>query len=230
MLDSPMIDTSIGPMLFFASISLIVTSIQTLISSLFRLRGKNLQKGIHRLVGDEVVKDIYNHPLMETMKGKSFLGKNRLPSYLKSKYFSQILLDVISPGEKTLDKGIEGIKESIKKLPNSDLKNILQTFSKKANNKIENFETLIFEWFDAGMERASGRYQRYIQGCLFVISFILVGIINENALTVAKVLWENERIRNQVVRVAKERSLSKSEEGKNENMKKKQPSISDWVG
>ena len=113
-----MIDTAIGLMLFFASVSLLVTAIQEVISSMFKLRGRNLKKGIGQLVGDDMMENIYGHPLMETMKAKkSCWNKEPLPSYLKSKYFSQILVDVISPDKTALDGTIK-LEESINKIEN----------------------------------------------------------------------------------------------------------------
>ncbi len=210
-----MIDTVVGLMLFFAIISLLVTSIQEWISSFLKLRGKNLQNGIAQLVGDDFAKDIYSHPLMKTMKEKkTWFCKNPLPSYIKSKYFSQILIDVINPNKKLSNKEIVEIKESINNLPNSELKDILQMFHMKASDNIEKFEDFISEWFDSTMERASGWYKRSIQRWLFLTSFALVVFINADTLTVGKTLWENHQIRNQVASIAKDMSPSESQYNK----------------
>ena len=75
MLDSPMIDVAIGLILFFLVMSLSVTAAQEWVASILKLRGKNLEKGIKRLVGNDITKEIYNHSLMKTMGDK--------PSYLK---------------------------------------------------------------------------------------------------------------------------------------------------
>ena len=75
MLDSPMIDVAIGLILFFLVMSLSVTAAQERVASILKLRGKNLEKGIKRLVGNDISKEIYNHSLMKTMGDK--------PSYLK---------------------------------------------------------------------------------------------------------------------------------------------------
>ena len=52
------------------------------------------------------------------------------------------------------------IKELIKKISNPQVQKILQESNIKANNKINDLEKQISEWFDTGMERASGWYQK----------------------------------------------------------------------
>ena len=203
-------------MLFFASISLLVTAIQEGISSFLKLRGSNLKKGINQLVGDKMAKSVCSHPLMETMKAKKSqwgIGEP-FPSYLKSKYFSQILVDVISPKDEVLGDGMKKVGKSIDKISNENLKKILKIFHQKANGEMEKFEGLLSEWFDAGMERASGWYQRKVQLILLVISFVVVVVINANALNVAKTLWKDKSARNRIVAMAE--AMSQSDLAENE--------------
>ena len=91
------------------------------------------------------------------------------------------------------------IKELIKKISNPQVQKILQESNIKANNKINDLEKQISEWFDTGMERASGWYQKQIQNWLLVISTILVIAVNGNTINIAKALWENDTLRSEVV-------------------------------
>ena len=224
MLDSPMIDVALGLILFFLVMSLSVTAVQEWISSVFKLKGKNLKEGIENLVGKNITENIYNHPLMETMGTKTFyllvpfqkikyfiykkIGKEikeirPTPSYLKSKYFFRILFDIIDPDKKLLQKEQTDIKELIERIPdsNSQLKKVIQSLNIKTDNKIETIEKEISEWFESGMERASGWYKRKMQFCSFCISFVLVIILNANTITIAETLWKNDELRAKTVAI-----------------------------
>ena len=187
MLDSPMIDVTLGLMSFFLVMALSVTAIQGWISNLFGLRGKNLKKGLERLTGFEITKKIYDHPLMKTM------GDN--PSYLKSEYFSKIFIDAIASDKEALSKEKVNITELIEKIENKDLKKIFKTLNIKADDKIDQLEEKISSWFDTGMERASGWYQKTMQKCSIIISVILVISINADSLKIAQALYKDDALR-----------------------------------
>ena len=196
MLDSPMIDVALGLMLFYLVMSLSVTAAQEWVSSLFKLRGKNLKKGISQLVGNDITEEIYNHSLMRTMGSK--------PSYLKSKYFSKILIDVIDTEKKALNEEKRDIKQFIEKIPNPKLKKVFQSFNMEANNKLDCLEDQISDWFDAGMERASGWYQKKVQICSFIISTFFVIAVNANTVNIAQALWEDDVLRKKTAATAEQ--------------------------
>ena len=215
-----MIDVAIGLMLFFASISLVITAIQEWISGIFSLRSKNLKKGIEQLVGDEVATSIYRHPIMNTMKEKKGrVFKSPMPSYLKSNYFSHMLIDVISTDKSFSGDKMKKIEQSIGSIPDSNLKDVLRSFSARAEGKLEKFEELISEWFDAGMERASGWYKRSIQKYILGVSFLIVILINANALKVARVLWNDDFLRKQTVAVAEKLSTDDPSKTRDKNIR-----------
>ena len=228
MLDSPMIDVVLGLILFFLVMSIPVTAIQGWISSVFKLKGRNLKEGIENLVGKNITENIYDHPLMKTMgtktffilipfqkvihliyqviyklKGEEFKKVKATPSHLKSKYFFKIFFDIIDPDKKLLQKERIDIEELVKEIPeeSSQVKKVIQSLYIKTDNKIEDFEKEISEWFESGMERASGWYKRKMQLCSFIISFVLVIILNANAITIAETLWQNDELRSNIATV-----------------------------
>ena len=132
------------------------------------------------------------------------------PSYLKSKYFAKILIDVIDTEKKLLDEEKKDIKQFIDEIPNIKLKKVFKSFNIKANNELDNLENHISEWFDAGMERASGWYQKKVQFCSFIISTFFVISINANTITIAKALWEDDALRAKTVVMAQQTSQENS--------------------
>ena len=213
MLDSPMIDVALGLVLFFLVMSLLVTAAQEWVSSFFKLKGKNLREGIENLVGNEISEKIYNHPLMKTMGTKSLCHKLKSlifkkcrkevkdeiprPSYLKSEYFSKILIDVIDTNREVFKEEKTEVQELTKKISNPQIQKVFQLLNIKADEGIEAIEGKISGWFDAGMDRVAGLYKRKAQMCSFFISCVLVIGLNANAITIAQELWDNDDLRAQ---------------------------------
>ena len=83
----------------------------------------------------------------------------------------------------------------IDQIENKDLKKAFQTLNIKTNDKIEEIEEKISNWFDTGMERASGWYQKKMRNYSIVISAVLVISINADTLNIAKALFNDDALR-----------------------------------
>lgn len=123
------LDVVIGLMLVYLLLSLLATAINEYISAVMNLRGKELARGLGRLLDDLDEKDalkkafdgvgdkatattaklteqFYNHPLIRqlaTRRGllfRRFSEEPRLPSYIPARTFAQALLDVLGVREK----------------------------------------------------------------------------------------------------------------------------------
>ena len=217
MLDSPMIDVALGLILFFLVMSLSVMAAQEWVSSVLKLKGKNLREGIENLVGNEISEKIYNHSLMKTMgtkslihkiksrifkwKGKKVSDETPRPSYLNSNYFAKILIDVIDTNRDVFKEEKTEIQELTKKISNPQIQKVFQLLNIKAGEGIEAIEGKISGWFDAGMDRVAGLYKRKAQLCSFIISFVLVIGLNANAIIIAQELWDNDDLRAQTTAI-----------------------------
>lgn len=101
MFGSAVMDTAIGLMFVFLLVSMLVTIANELISAMLQSRGKWLRKGIDRLLGGDVAKKLYEHPLIEgTAATKSGAG----PSYIASRTFANVLLDVVRQSDDSITK------------------------------------------------------------------------------------------------------------------------------
>lgn len=123
------LDVVIGLMFVYLLLSLLATAINEYISALMNLRGKELARGLGRLLddvdekealkkafdgvgasvtsrADELTKQLYNHPLIRplaTRRGllfRRFSKEPRLPSYIPARTFAQALLDVLGVQER----------------------------------------------------------------------------------------------------------------------------------
>lgn len=109
MLDSPLIEVSIGLSLVFLLLSLLVSSVCEMLAGLFGWRAQYLLAGIEALLRSPDAREkVYQHPLIKGLAPlpavarpvSGFLGKIGLvrgygPSYIPSRTFVLALLDVI---------------------------------------------------------------------------------------------------------------------------------------
>ncbi|HEX6371538.1 MAG TPA: hypothetical protein VF006_21645 [Longimicrobium sp.] len=118
------LDVVIGLMFVYLLLSLLATAVNEYISAVMNLRGKELARGLGRLLddvdetealrkafdgvgakatstADKLTEQFYNHPLIRplaTRRGwmfRAFSKEPRLPSYIPARTFAQALLDVL---------------------------------------------------------------------------------------------------------------------------------------
>jgi hypothetical protein len=123
------LDVVIGLMFVYLLLALLATALNEYISAVVNLRGKELARGLGRLLddldekdalqkafdgisrktsttADDLTEQFYNHPLIRplaTRRGWMFRGFNkepRLPSYIPARTFAQALLDVLGVRDK----------------------------------------------------------------------------------------------------------------------------------
>ena len=111
MLGSGVLDTAIGLIFVFLLVSMLVTIVNEMISAMFLSRAKWLRKGIDRLLDSEWAQKLYEHPLIEgsaTVAGSNPPGpwtvRGSGPSYIPSRSFANVLLDVVRRGDSTLEE------------------------------------------------------------------------------------------------------------------------------
>ena len=86
MLGSEVLEVGIGLVLLFLFVSLICTAVQEGIEALFKMRAKDLERGIGGMLSDKdgtSLEAFYNHPLIFSLFGGDYkkAGHN-LPSYI----------------------------------------------------------------------------------------------------------------------------------------------------
>lgn len=195
MLDSAMIDVALGLIFFYVILSLVVTSVQEWFASLFKLRSKNLRKGIDRLLGSDLAAQVYQHSMIRNLA----ISDTRLPSYIDPKTLSAVLLDIIArdqDGQSLLSERGEQIKEAVEKLPaGNPIGDVLKTAVISGENVVEEFSDYLSGWFNEGMERISGWYTREAKAITVAIAIVLTVVTNAGTLRIAQELWINDSLR-----------------------------------
>lgn len=79
MLESPIFQVIVGMIFVFSLLSVLVTQINSVIASMFKLRASHLRKGINELVQDPVMRaKILSHPLIGLLKDKLILPDQQI--------------------------------------------------------------------------------------------------------------------------------------------------------
>jgi len=198
-----MLDVAIGMAMLYLLLSLFCTTINELIASIFKLRARNLQRGLQDLIDDESLRVAFEGTsIMQSIKKVS---GGTGPSYLPSTRFVGAVLDAVgkqgSLSEAKLYQDIEG---ALKSLPDSNVKDNLLGFAQEAANDIDAFRKTTAAWFDDMMDRAAGVYKRRIQALSFAVALLLTVGLNVDSVTVARTLWSDTDLRNRLVLAATE--------------------------
>jgi len=215
MFGSQILDVVIGIIFIYLLLSLICSALNELISRIFSMRAQNLAQGIGNLLNDPeftgYAQDFYNHPLI-----KSLERKGKRPSYIPSRTFALVLMDVVGSAESALSsKGFKSFRSTVAKIANNNLKKMLLVQIDVAENNLNKFVKNIEEWFDDSMQRVSGWYKRKAQLIILFLALVICVLFNADSLMIANSLSHDEALRNAVALAAAEyikQPLTKPEE------------------
>lgn len=206
----------LGVVFILLLLSLLASTIMEFVSSIFGLRGKNLQKALRNLLegyksgeGAVVDKDIYNsfvkNPLYRQLSFRygSDSSKTSPPSYVSSKSFQSILFDILLGNEIVEDQKLEElILQKINELENEDLKKVLRQLWRDADGNIDVFKKKVEEWYNSVMERATGWYKRSTQYILVGVGFTIAVVLNADTLAIYERLENNPEVAERIAAIA----------------------------
>jgi hypothetical protein len=213
-LGSTVLELAIGMVFVYLLLSLLCSAINEYIEALLNYRGKNLRKGIELLLNDQdkpgansidLAAALYNHGLIRGL----YRGKDgrKLPSYIPSRTFALALWNMASQGVQGGTTNLTQIRQVIEQnVPNKELKEALTTLIDDAKGNFDQAVQNIEDWYNAGMDRASGWYKRRVQMILLLIGFALSIVINADSINIGKALWESDTLRTSIVGMAEKAS------------------------
>ena len=204
MFGSQVLDVVVGLVFIYLLLSIICTTVNEMLASLFSLRGRTLAKGIANLLADNKIKGLekllYDHPLVQSL----YQG-TRKPSFIPSHTFAQAFLDGIAPGKDDAKATMSNILTAINGLPDdSELRRILLIFLRQSGDDFTKFQSNIETWFDDSMTRVSGWYKRQSQMIILFLAFLITAITNADTFQIVTQLSADPALRATVVSQAKE--------------------------
>ncbi|HWK44741.1 MAG TPA: hypothetical protein VNT30_08460 [Stellaceae bacterium] len=201
MFNSTILDVIVGLVFTFLAISLAVSTITEGLSSALNWRANTLLSGIKSLMNDQqfsgLALDLYNHSLVNPLSAGQATGEADLavkPSYIGSAAFAGALIDAI---QKRQAAGAS-LQQAIDTISDPQIKQGLQRLYTQAGGELDRFHTEVATWFDSSMNRLSGTYKRRVQVVTFAVALLVAGVLNIDALHVAKTLWQQPTLANSI--------------------------------
>jgi hypothetical protein len=204
MFGSQILDVVIGIVFIYLLLSLICSALNEFVSRIFSMRAKSLEEGIRNLLNDPeftgYAKDFYNHPLIKSLERKGIR-----PSYVPSRTFALVLMDVVGSAKSgSTSKRFNSFRNTVAKMDNNDLKRALLVYIDEAENNIKKLTENIEEWFNNAMQRVSGWYKRKTQLIILFMALAICALFNADSLMIANSLSHDAAMRSAVVLAAEE--------------------------
>lgn len=214
------LDLVIGLIFIYLIYSIACSTLWEMLANLTSLRGKTLLEwfrknfdkeiqvekadgekagGVKRL-GDEIL----NHPLIQGLSN----AKNKIPSYIPSWVFSDVLMDLIFNERADKNKSVSSLeinsfKEKLSNttiLPDGLRRIFLQYLIETGS--LQQTKDKISKWFDDAQERLIGSYKKHLQIWIMGIALLLVGFTNADTISLATYFYNNDYARESVANKA----------------------------
>jgi len=200
------VETAIALIFVFLLLSLVTTAITELFEVLQRRRARLLDDAIGVIVSDSNVfaKLKNNALLIGSVTDKSI--KDSKPSYIAPRLFAKALIgavvDAARPDGPTTEKHeltFAEIRQSITKIENQELRTTLVSLINTTSDGYQAFEKDVSDWFDASMQRVSGKFKRLQQGRSFLIGLCLVVTLNIDAVRLTEKIMRDDELRSELL-------------------------------
>jgi hypothetical protein len=205
----PLLDTAIGLAFVYLLLSLICTSINEGLESLFRNRANDLESGVRNLLGDNIgswwmsflpwtnsiqsssiTREFYLHPLIRNL----FLRETKLPSYIPSHNFALAIMDMVSDGGKLVRGATQPSTGSPVAFEMATTVNgvalperlteSINALVSAANGDVQQARLNIENWFNSSMDRVSGGYKARTQKILFCLGAVVTLLLNADSINI----------------------------------------------
>jgi hypothetical protein len=192
MFGSTVLEVAIGLTFCYATVALIVSTLQEALASATRLRARNLLAGIKTMLNDPgfnaLARALYGHALVNPHEsGNAGPRVNAKPSYIEPASFAIALVDVIG----TVPGDFEQLGRDIDALEDPQLRMLLRGLYQRADKDLALFQHGLAGWFDAAMERVSGAYKRRAQLASVLLSLLVAVLFNIDSIHLFRTLWQH---------------------------------------
>ncbi len=198
MFGSNILEVAIGVVFVYLLLSLLCTTInEQVITRILALRAKTLEDSIknmmaHPQAGDELVKQIYNNPLIKGLSQNAASNKPRKPSYIPADLFAAAVMS---------SKLVQSYKNNPDAV-DSHVPEALALIIQRANNDTAKELAGIEKWFNDAMERVSGWYKRRVQLIIFFLGLVIVVGLNVDTISLITNISNDTVLRSTIVAAA----------------------------
>ena len=215
------LEIAIGLVLTWLILSVATMEVQDIINNLFNKRAKFLEESILQMFRGEkgFLKEFYDHPAIQVLYKKNFLGQLKKPSYIPDAVFAEVAFEIfvnLGVEEDKLHEDDISIAKIISKVEDISQANpelgyfvrrlIPEFKGTETISKIKRTEANAIElktnaatWFDTSMTRASYLYKEKAKTAAFIIGFGLALAFNIDTLHITQQLWREPTLRQSLV-------------------------------
>ena len=223
----------------FVILSLVCSALMETLSSIFAWRADYLKKGLRSLFDEELMDQIFHHPLVDPLvrssrglspglkkvpgvrKAVGWWRRERHPAYLPSRTVVSALLNLDVEAQTketgaTVDDALKRMEKAVQDIPVERVRAALTALLNEADErtddaakKLEFFRRSAETWYDDTMARVSGWYRRRVQIVLWVIAIVVVLLLNVDTVAIGRTLWSDDAVRAAVVAQAEEAAGSR---------------------
>lgn len=219
MFNTAILDVAIGMVFIYLLLSLLCTATNEFIELLLKKRATDLERGIRELLQpgsesgtDGIVKDVYNHPLVNSLYGGAYeqsgiasalryVKRTQLPSYIPARNFSLALMDVVMP-DATAEAGanpLSALRTRVQSVENARLQKALTSLIDSAAGDINRARANIEEWYNSSMDRVSGWYKRRSHVTVLILGFVVAVAVNADSVLIVRRLASDRALRDSLV-------------------------------
>jgi hypothetical protein len=217
MFGSVVLEVAAGLTVIFLVLSVACTAIRESIEAWMKMRSVMLERAVRELLQDHkgvgLTQDLFRHPLINGLylgryKPEDLTGNQRmpwhnsLPTYIPSANFARALLDLVlrNPGEdRALPLSVESLRRSVDSIESPAVQRVMRIALDHGNERMEDIQAFLESWYDSAMERASGWYRRRTQLIVLLIGITMSVALNVDTVQVAKVLYQDNSLRQSLV-------------------------------
>jgi hypothetical protein len=223
-LNSTVLDVTIGLVLIYLVLSLFCSAVKEWIARFLALRATALRQGINELVAggapSGLAAALHDHPLIEALKPSKapvvprLMGKGELaryPSYISSQTFALAVMDLttsvsaagaLGGAKATLLSNLRSASSAAPGDAATPVPAVIKKILADVNGDSELMRQRLEQWFDDSMQRVSGWYKRRTQAWLFGIGVVAALVLNADTLTIVRQLQHDPSVREALVKQA----------------------------
>ena len=204
MFGSATVDIAIGLVFVYLVLSLVVSAAQEVLETIIKLRGAHLAKGIEKLLGAARAREFFaSAPVAALSPDRWFGAGTRKPSYIPSRTFATVVLDMIVPATGAGPRTLAAVQRAVEATADPDLKRSLTTLLDGAQT-LDEVQARLQRWFDDQMDRVSGWYRRKAQVITLTLGLLVAVSMNADTLAIVRSLSNDSTVRASLVAQAQE--------------------------
>jgi hypothetical protein len=201
MFGSTVLEVAVGLTFCYASVALIVSTLQEALATALRMRPRCLLDGIKSMLNDPdfsaLAGAVYAHALVNPhasgapVDPHSPKGK---PAYIAPAHFAVALIDSLA----TIPGNRAQLGRDIDALADPQLRRALQGIYQRAGGDQQMLEAAVAAWFETAMERVSAAYKRRAMMISLLLSLLLAVLFNIDSIHLFRTLWQHPALAAQI--------------------------------